>query len=123
MPAPYHFCKFTVFSIPEHGGSWQENCTGTIATVWKPRDEDSVAPNRETNFRVQSQLDSLEKARASCDKSVSHDDLYADMSAKGNVFGATFAMVKNARLADTQSISEVAVPVFASAASIPFQQG
>lgn len=101
---------FSVSSIPEKGGSWQENCTGTISTIFKPRGEDTVAPNRETELRLEFQRERLQRAKDSCVQLVSHDELYTDMASKGNQFGSTFTMTQKVRLAESTSISEVLVP-------------
>ncbi|RYP74743.1 hypothetical protein DL771_002807 [Monosporascus sp. 5C6A] len=113
---------FSVFSIPEHGGSWQENCTGTISTIFKSRGEDTVAPNREAELRLQSQLETLRSAEESCLQLVTHDALYADMASKGNQFGPTFTTVQSAYLADSKSFSKVLVPDIVSAMPGRFMQ-
>lgn len=106
--------EFSVSSIPEHGGSWQENCTGVISSIFKPRGEDEVAPNREATLRRESQLATLQRARDTCAQIITHDALYADMASKGNQFGATFTTVQSASLSDSQSLSNVVVPDIAS---------
>lgn len=113
---------FSVLSIPEHGGSWQENCTGTISTVFQPRGEDEVAPSRESALRRQSRLETLRGAEASCVRLVTHDALYADMTCKGNQFGPTFTTVQGARLADSESVSTVLVPDIAATMPGRFMQ-
>ncbi|KAH9883278.1 polyketide synthase [Xylariomycetidae sp. FL2044] len=113
---------FSVLSVPEHGGSWQENCTGTISTVFKPRGEDEVAPNRESELRRQSQLQTLQRAEEASSQVVTHDALYADMMAKGNQFGPTFTMVQSARLSESESVSTVLVPDIAATMPGRFMQ-
>ncbi len=105
-----HAYDFSVFSIPEQGGSWQE----TAAAPSRPSSNREVRtmslPTGRRSFASSPSwtLSRAPRNHASVQSRI--DELYADMASKGNQFGPTFTMVQSAHLAESASISKVFVP-------------
>ncbi|KAI2467435.1 putative polyketide synthase [Annulohypoxylon bovei var. microspora] len=112
--------EFSVFSVSDQG-KWQKHCTGCISTTFAAGlDEFEQRP--ETGLNLESPEDYLRNARDSCTRVIKQDDLYAQMAATGNLYGPNFAVNKEARVADFQSLNSIFIPDIAATMPSQFMQ-
>ncbi|KAI8632481.1 putative polyketide synthase [Xylariaceae sp. FL1651] len=113
----YDFC---VSSNPD-GEKWQIHCDGHIS-VEAQLDMDEVEQGRAAHSQKEAYAGELATARQTCSQTISKEELYAELTKVGNRYGPSFALVENARIADSKSVSTVVLPDIASTMPSGFMQ-
>jgi acyl transferase domain-containing protein len=111
---------FTVSSLSEQG-KWQEHCDGKISATFEAA-LDEVEQTREIDLRLKTHADSLKTAESSCVELVEQAELYHKLASAGNQYGPTFAVVKEAHLAKSKSLSTIIIPNIAAIMPSQWQQ-
>lgn len=109
--------EFNVFSMSEQG-KWQEHCQGSISTTFEKEVDQTWKVEIDDYFPV----NRLKSAQVACTKIVKKESMYADMAATGNVYGPSFAVNEEVRLANYQSLNSIAIPNIAAIMPAQFMQ-
>jgi hypothetical protein len=83
---------------------------------------DEVEQTREIDLRLKTHADSLKTAESSCVELVEQAELYHKLASAGNQYGPTFAVVKEAHLAKSKSLSTIIIPNIAAIMPSQWQQ-
>lgn len=98
---------FRVSSIAD--GKWQEHADGYVSAEFETA-VDEVDQDREADLIVKAQVENLESAVRSCGTLVRRAELYQELSAFGNQYGPSFAVVDEVRLGPSKSLSKIILP-------------
>ena len=102
--------EFRISSI--HDGRWSENCHGSIMVEFAATSDENSDRDQEDTFTCTALKEKLEKLRAENFRKLDAEQFYAQLQAKGNLYGPTFAIIEQFDIGPFDGIGSITIPDF-----------
>ncbi|KAI0204630.1 beta-ketoacyl synthase domain-containing protein [Astrocystis sublimbata] len=104
--------EFKIFSFDKASQRWFENCNGLIAAESRT-ENDEVEESSEDSLRAEEQLDLLRTVRSDSEEELDRDTFYTKLTASGNNYGNSFALLGDVHTGQDHGWCSVTMPDYA----------